>query len=121
MEISSDQLPHIIAAISLALGATAIILYARASSLKKEIDTMSAEMAKKPVSVLVDEREKEKLSVSEKLQNGNAVLSKLSEVYAKAEAQVSRIKAGLPPPNFKIDDDESLKSVIREIRGVKRP
>ncbi len=74
-------------------------------------------MAKKPVSALVEELEKEKLPVLEKLQNGNSILSKLIEAYAKAEAQVSQIKAGLPPPNFKVDDDESLKSAIREIRG----
>lgn len=117
MDTSSDHLPYFIAAISFALGMLALVLYARALSLKKNIDTMSAEIAKKPVPMLVEELEKEKLSVSEKLQNGNAVFSKLLEAYAKAEAQVSKIKAGLPPPNFKIDDDESLKSAIREIRG----
>lgn len=117
METSSNQLLFFITAISFVLGISAIVLYARALSLKKNIDTMSAEMAKKPVSVLVEELENEKLSVSEKLQNGNAVLSKLLQAYDKAEAQVNQIKAGLPPPNFKIDDDESLKSAVREIRG----
>lgn len=77
---------------------------------------MSEEMARKPVSVIIEELEKEKLSVSEKLENGNSILTKLHEAYANAEAQVSLIKAGLSPPNFKIDDDESLKSAIREIR-----
>ncbi|MDT8375861.1 MAG: DUF4041 domain-containing protein [Mariprofundaceae bacterium] len=117
MEASSDQLPYFIAAISFALSISALVLYARALSLKKNIDTMTIEMAKKPVPVLVEELENEKLFVSEKLQNGNAVLSKLLEAYAKAEAQVSQIKAGLSPPNFKIDDDENLKSAISEIRG----
>ena len=117
MEISSDQLSFFIAAISFSLGLFAFILYRQALSLKKNIETMSTEMAGKPVSVLVDELEKEKLSVSEKLQNGNAVLSQLCEAYAKAESQVSRIKTGLPPPNFKIHDDESLKAEIREIRS----
>lgn len=117
MEISSDQLPYYIAAVSFALGLTAIILYVRALSLKKNNEAMSAEMSTKSVSVLVEELEKEKLSVSEKLQNGDAVNSLLLQAYAKAESQVSQIKAGLPPPNFKIDDDESLKSAIREIRG----
>jgi len=117
METSSDQILYFIAAISFALGISAILLYARTLSLKKNIDTMSEEMSKKPVSVLVEELEKKKLSVLEKLQNGNTVLSKLLQAYAKAEAQVSQIKAGLSPPNFKIDDDESLKSAVREIRG----
>jgi len=117
MEISSDQLPYFIAAFSFAFGISAILLYTRALSLKKQIETISAEMAEKPVSMLVDELEKEKLSVSEKFQNGETVLSKLLQAYAKAETQVSQIKAGLSPPNFKIDDDESLKSAIREIRG----
>jgi len=117
METYSDQLPYFIAAISFALGISAIVLYARGLSLKKNIATMSAEMAKKPVSVLIEEIEKEKLSISEKLQNGDSIFTKLLEAYSKAENQVSQIKAGLPPPNFKIDDDESLKSAIREIRG----
>lgn len=117
MEISIDQLPYFIAAISFILGISALILFARALSLKKSISTMSAEMAKTPVSVLVEELEKEKLSISEKLRSGNAVYSKLLEAYANAEAEVSQIKAGLSPPNFKIDDDENLKSAIREIRG----
>lgn len=117
MEISSNQLLFFITAISFVFGISAIVLYARALSLKKNIDTMSAEMAKKPVSVLVGELEKEKLSVSEMLQNGNAVLSKLLQAYDKAGAQVTKIQAGLPPPNFRIDDDESLKFSIREIRG----
>jgi T5orf172 domain/Domain of unknown function (DUF4041) len=117
MEIHSDQLPYFISAISFALCISAIVLYARALSLKKNIATMSEEMAKNPVSVLIDELEKEKLSVLGKLQNGNSILSKLLEAYTNAEAQVSKIKAGLPPPNFKIDDDENLKSVIRKIRG----
>jgi len=116
MEISSDQLSFFIAAISFTLGLFAFILYRRTLSLKKNIDTMSTEMAGKPVSVLVDELEKEKLSISEKLQNGNVVHSQLCEAYAKAEYQVSRIKTGLPPPNFKIHDDERLKAEIREIR-----
>jgi len=117
MENSTDQLFYIIAAFSFALGVFAIALYSRALSLKKSINSMVSEMAEKPVSVLVDELEKKKLSVSEKLQNGNDVLSKLLDAYAKAEAQVNQIKAGLPPPNFKIDDDESLKNAIQEIRG----
>lgn len=117
MEASSDQLLYFIAAISFAFCISAIVLYARVLSLKKNIETTSAEMAKKPISVLVEELEKEKLSVSEKIQNGNTVLSKLLQAYAKAEAQVSKIKAGLPLPNFKINDDESLKSAVREIRG----
>lgn len=117
METFSNQLLFFIAAISFVLSISAIVVYFRALSLKKNIDIMSAEMAKKPVSVLVEELEKEKLSVSEKLQNGNAVLSNLLQAYDKAEAQVSQIKAGLPPPNFKIDDDESLKSAVRQIRG----
>jgi hypothetical protein len=117
MDTFSNQLPFFIAAISFVLGISAIILYSRALSLKKNIETMSAEMAKKPVSVLVEELEKEKLSVSEKLKNGNTVLSKLLQAYDKAEAEVSQIKAGLPPPNFKIDDDESLKSAVSQIRG----
>ena len=116
MEISSDQLTYFIAAISFVLGTSAILLYARAKSLKKSIATMSVELAKKPVSVHIEELEKEKLSVSEKLRNGKSILNNLLEAYAKAEAQVSLIKAGLPPPTFKIDDDENLKSSIREIR-----
>lgn len=117
MEISIDQLPYIIAAISFALGISAIFLLNKALSLKKSNNRMSAEIAKNPVSVLVEELEKEKSSVSEKLQNGNAVFSKLLEAYVEAEAQVNQIRTGLPPPNFKIDDDEDLKSAIREIRG----
>jgi len=117
VEASSDQIYYFIAAISFALGISAIVLYLQALSLKKNIVTMLSEMAKTPVSVLIEELEKEKLSVSEKLQNGNSTLCKLLEAYAKAEAQVSQIKAGLSPPNFKIDDDENLKSVIRECRG----
>lgn len=117
METYSEQLPYFVAAISFVLGISAIFLYARALSLKKNIDTMSEEMARKTVSVLIDEIEKEKLSVLENLQNGNSILSKLLEAYAKAETQVTKIKAGLPPPNFKNDDDETLKSAIREIRG----
>lgn len=116
METSSDQILYFIAAISFTLGMSAIVLHARALTLKNSIDTMSEEMVKKPVSLLVEDLEMEKLSVSKKLQNGNAVLSKLLQAYTKAEVQVSQIKAGLPPPNFKIDDDESLKSAVREIR-----
>lgn len=117
METSSDHLLYFIAAIAFVLGISAIVLYVRALSLKKNIDIMSAEMAKTPVSVLVEELEKEKSSVLEKLQYGNSILSKLLGAYAKAETLVSQIKAGLPPPSFKIDDDEGLKSAIREIRG----
>jgi hypothetical protein len=117
MEGTSGQLLYLIAAISLALGISATLLYVRALSIKKDINTMSAEMAKKPVSVIVEELVKESLYISEKIESGNAVLSKLLPAYAKAAAQVSQIKAGLPPPNFKIDNDENLKAAIREIRG----
>lgn len=117
MITSPDQIPYFISFISFALGISAVVLYARALSLKKNIDAMSAEMAKNPVSVLVEVLEKERFSVLVKLQNGNSMLSKLLESYSKAESQVNYIKVGLPPPNFKIDDDESLKSAIREIRG----
>lgn len=60
MEISLNQLIFFIAAISFALGISAIILYARASSRRKNIETMPVEMAKKPVSVLVEELEKKR-------------------------------------------------------------
>ncbi len=78
---------------------------------------MTAEMAQKPISELVGELEREKSSVTEKLENGKAVMSRLKEAHAVAEAQVRQIEAGLPPPNFKIDDDESLKSAIRAARS----
>jgi hypothetical protein len=117
MDTTTDQLPYIIAVISFALSVLAIVFYVQALSLKKKIASMSAEMARKPVPVLVKELEEEKLSVSEKLQNGKSVFSKLLQVFAKAEVQVNQIKAGLSPPNFKIDDDENLKSAIREIRS----
>ncbi|MEW8027469.1 MAG: DUF4041 domain-containing protein [Candidatus Thiodiazotropha endolucinida] len=117
METFSDNLPYIIAGISLLLSVIAVFLYARALSLKANIHTMSVELAKKPASVLVEELKKDKSLVLEKLQRGKSILSKLVDAYAKTEAQVSQIKAGLPPPNFKIDVDESLKSAIREIRG----
>jgi len=116
MEAYSDQFPYLITAISLTLFISAAFLYAKALSLKKTIDTMSEDMSKKPVSVLVEELEKEKSSILEKLQNGNSILSKLLEAYDKVEAKVSQIRAGLSPPNFKIDDDESLKAAIRDIR-----
>ena len=117
METYSDQLPYYIASISIVFGISAFVLYARAISLKKNIAMMSTEMAKTPVSVIIEVLEKEKLSVSEKLQTGNSIFAKLNEAFRKAESQVSQIKAGLPPPNFKIDDEESLKSSIREIRS----
>jgi len=117
MENSTDQLFYIFAAFAFATGVFAIALYSRALKLKKSINIMVSEMAEKPVPVLVEELEKKKLSVSEKLQNGNDVLSKLLVAYTKAESQVNQIKAGLPPPNFKIDDDENLKSAIQEIRA----
>ncbi len=117
METSPDLLPYFIAAISFTLGISTIVLYARALSLKKSNSAMSAEMAEKPISVLIEELENEKSSVSDKIQNGNAVYSKLLDSYGKAEEQVSQIKAGLSPPNFKTDDDESLKAAICEIRA----
>lgn len=116
MEIFSDQLLYFIAVTSFALCISAIVLYVRALSLKKNINTMSAEVAEKPISALVKELEKERLSVSQKLEDGNAILFKQLQVYTEAEVQVSQIKAGLSPPNFKIDDDESLKSAVREVR-----
>lgn len=117
MDTFSNQLLFFIAAIAGALSISAIVIYYRAVSLKKNIDTMSAAMEKKPVSVLVEELEQECLTVSEKFKNGNAVFSKLLQAYDKAEAQVRQIESGLVPPNFKIDDDESLKSAVRQIRG----
>lgn len=117
MEISLNQPTFFIAVISLVLGILAIILYAQALSLKRSNDMISAEIVKKPVSVLIEELEMEKLSVSEKIKKGNAIFTELIQAYDKAESQVSQIKVGLPPPNFKIDDDERLKSAIREIRG----
>lgn len=117
MEISLNHPIFLVAVISFALGISAIVLYIRAISLKNNIDTVSAEMVRKPVSVLIQELERKKLSISEKIKNGNATFSGLTQAYDKAEVQVSQIKVGLSPPNFKIDDDESLKSAIREIRG----
>ena len=112
-----DQLPYYFSASAFVLGALSIFLSVRALSLKKNISTMSSEMEKKPVLVLIEELEKEKLYVSDKIQHGDGVFSKLLDAYAKAEVQVNQIKAGLPPPSFKIDDDESLKHAIQEIRS----
>ena len=116
MDISSSQQIFFIELISLVMLVTAMVIYYRTLSLKRKIVTMSQEMAINPVSVLIEALEKDKLSISEKIENGNAVLSKLRQAYDRAEVQMSQIKAGLPPPNFKIDDDESLKSAIRKIR-----
>lgn len=90
-------------------------LYFRSLSLRNNIALMSSELKEKPVSVRLAELEKEKLSLSDKLENGSAVLSRLLPAYEKAEAKVNKIKAGLSLPSFKFDDDESLKSAVREI------
>ena len=63
METYSDQLTYYIASISIVFGISAFVLYARAISLKKNIAMMSTEMAKTPVSVIIEVLEKEKLSV----------------------------------------------------------
>ena len=117
MDISSDQLPHLIAAVSAVLGLVAITLCVRAFSLRKSIAVMAADMAQKPVAELVRELEEEKVTVAGKLENGNAAMARLQDALANAEAQVHQIEAGLPPPNFKIDDDESLKDAIRAARA----
>ncbi len=117
MGIAADQMLFFTVVISVTLSILTIILYSRGLSLKKSIDVMSAEMAIKPVSLRVEELQTEKLLLSEKIQNGSVILLELSDAYDKAEAQVNRIRAGLPPPNFKIEDDESLKSAIREARA----
>lgn len=117
MEDSSDQFLYSIATISLVLFISAIVLFYRSLSLKNETKARSEEMEEKNVSLLVAELEREKSSVTEKLQNGKAVFAKVLLVISNAEIQVNEIKAGLPPPSFKTNDDEKLKSAVREIRG----
>lgn len=116
METLPEQIAFYVVAISFVLIMSAAIVYSRALSLKRRIGTMSTEMARKSISELIEELEKERLYISEKIQNGNAAFFNLSQAYDKAAVQVNQIKAGLPPPNFKIDDDESLKTAIRQSR-----
>lgn len=117
MEFSTDQIPLLLLLVSLASGSAAIVFFARALSLKKSIRSMTAEISQKPVSETLRELEKEKTSLAEKLKHGETNLSLLTSALAKAETQVRQIEVGLPPPNFKLDDDEKLKSAIREIRS----
>ena len=116
MENTFDQLPYLIGAIAGLLFLLAIVVYSRARGLKTKCEAISADMAKTPVPVLMAELEKDKASVSEKLEQGIVIHSKLMEAYEQADSQVRRIQVGLSPPNFKIDDDEALKSAIRAIR-----
>ncbi len=117
MEFSSDQLSYLIHTFTIALVVAAVALFVRAFSLNRKVEAMTADMAKKPVPELVGELEKAKSSIVEKLEKGNAAMSRLLEACAGAEGQVRQIEAGLPPPNFKMDDDESLKSDIRAARA----
>lgn len=81
---------------------------------------MTAELASKPIPEILSEIEKSKLVLHEKLREGKVVFGSLLEAYTLAASQVNRAKAGLPPPSFKIDDDEELKSAVRGIREEQR-
>lgn len=92
-------------------------LYVRANDLKRKCATMNAELEKTPVSVLVEKFSQQKMSLDVKVAKGRAAMARLTELHAEAEKKVQKIKAGLPSPNFKVDDDEDLKSAIRDIRS----
>jgi hypothetical protein len=116
MDIGQEHIPHLMLGSSFILFIITLLIYTRARALKKRVWSISEDISKKTVSSLIDEFSEEKTLLTEKVINGRSVLSKLQEAYSKSEVLVNQIKSGLSIPSFKVDDDESLKSSIREIR-----
>lgn len=117
MEPYTHQLIFGLSAGALILLAISLNLYVRSTDLKRKCATMNAELEETPVSVLVEKFDQQKKSLEEKVAKGRSAMARLTEIHAEAEKKVQKIKAGLPPPNFKVDDDEDLKSAIRDIRS----
>lgn len=117
MEPYTHQLIFGLSAGALILLAISLNLYVRSTDLKRKCATMNAELEETPVSVLVEKFGQQKKSLEEKVAKGRSAMARLTEIHAEAEKKVNKIKAGLPPPNFKVDDDEDLKSAIRDIRS----
>lgn len=97
--------------------AVALWLHVKNSDLKCRCAKIKGELEKAPASALIDELNQQKAHLEKKLSDGRAIMARLHEAHLKAESKVKKIKAGLPPPAFKLDDDEELKSAIRDIRS----
>lgn len=116
MEPNLIEVYYLLFLLSFIVFASSAYLYYKSLLLRTENVKISSEMEGRTVAIIIEGLNKEKESIYEKLNNGKLVLSKLLLAYEKSEAKVDKIKAGLSPPSFKIDDDESLKSAIREVR-----
>jgi Meiotically Up-regulated Gene 113 (MUG113) protein/uncharacterized protein DUF4041 len=117
MEAYTQQLLFGISVGALTLLAFSVHFYLRAKSLKRKYTTINAELKKTPVSALVQKLSEQKMSLERKVAKGRSAMARLTEIHTEADKKVQKIKAGLPPPNFKVDDDEDLKSAIRDIRS----
>lgn len=94
----------------------AIALFLRSKHLASKCQTFEAELAERSAEELIEALYVQNAEFEEKIAYGRQMLGKLTGAHLKAQTKVEKIKAGLPPPNFKADDNEDLKATIQRIR-----
>lgn len=116
MDALSNETLMVVWVVASALAIAAVALFLRAKHLKSKCQTAVAELAERSAEELIEALYAQNGELEEKIAYGRQMLGKLTDAYIKAQTKVEKIKAGLPPPNFKADDDEDLKAAIQHIR-----
>ncbi|WP_372988281.1 DUF4041 domain-containing protein [Marinobacter sp.] len=116
MDALSNETLMVVWVVAGALTVAAVVLFLRSKHLKSKCETVEAELAERSAEELVEALYAQNGELKEKIAYGRQMLGKLTDAHLKAQTKVEKIKAGLPPPNFKVDDDEDLKAAINQIR-----
>jgi len=116
MDALSNETLMVVWVVSVTLAIVAVALFLRSKHLKSKCQIIEAELAERSAEELIEALSVQNCELEEKIAYGRQMLGKLTDAHLEAQTKVKKIKAGLPPPNFKADDDEDLKAAIQQIR-----